>query len=798
MSVNIGTVPVNPDGNNDPQSGWSQSDVMDALEKAFYQMGWNSGTQKNGVPIAVLFPGYDTSTSTDFSKCIQYHYDETPYPDGDDVWERCGGGAITATSRRNRYFYVTNSGTVSYQIAEELIPTSYGQSSNIITVNYMGDNFTTGTKLTYNGQGTDVIGGLSSGNVYYMRRVSDNTITLHDTAAHATANTNIQTVSQTNLPDPLRFKTDAQTNPAITINRGDFMRFYTHATTDGGDFRVCDFTAGASYASDRHYHDTTNNTDSARGVSGNGTYATPYLWDTMYVYQTENEVFDPTQIAGVGQQRLYAYGYANSVNANLKGTITVNAAFNNNNGNSNWLTYWKYTVPASGSRSELKLRIYRDDYSTNAGEVSGIMICSEATGWSDNEVFTIPGTAIGGLSPANDIVFGTNAWTSGTNGTPSILTTNLGSGANMFQKHPDGGYGVLRLENDSGKKFGHTYWGFALSASNNYTLTIQSGSGWSYLNRLGKHFKYEANQEGYFGCFQGDVGLDCQSGSNLHRNDYAYHSTHQYATSSGPTNYAMKIRYYKAQAPQDANFAVVQFLQTINSIDIPFFTFTLNKGANFGANIWDHDKVWNGAYTQYATSDIDNGSTGSAKSNWIETRYTTPGYHYSNSGPHHEPPGATSLAREANYGYLRTPGDQFIADTRYVSNIDASNSSSYDQVYTYFRSSAYDKYTNTDNREYNYANRIGTIGVGYHKPIKGLPINNQLVPCPFYMPDDFVMIQAELTPGATIFRTGDTVTISGSEVYTIIVADNLVNQTGLDEVVNNTANGMIFAARTTG
>ena len=211
----------------------------------------------------------------------------------------------------------------------------------------------------------------------------------------------------------------------------------------------------------------------------------------------------------------------------MKGTITLNPAYNSNNANYNNKTYWKYTVPAvSGGRSELKLRIYRDDYSTNAGEVSGILICNEATGWSDGDPFTIPGTAIGGLSPANDIVFGTNAYTSGTNGTPSILTTSLGSGVNMFQKHPDGHYGVLRLENDGSKKFGVTYWGFALSSENMYQLTIASGADWSYLNRLGKHFKYNTSYEGHFGCFDGDEGLDHQSGPALTRDNYNNHNWH--------------------------------------------------------------------------------------------------------------------------------------------------------------------------------------------------------------------------------------------------------------------------------
>ena len=806
MTVNKGEVPVNPNGSNEPQEGWTQAHVMDALEKVFYQMGWNSGTQKNGVPIAVLFPGYDTSSSDDFNKCIRYDTDAPSHPEGNGVWGRCGGAALTATQRRTRYFYITNAGTQSYEIAEEIEPiNNQTVNNNVITVNYMGDNLTTGTKLTYNGQGTAVLPQLSSGNVYYMRRVSDNQISLHDTASNAqdpSGTAGIQSVTALYNTDPLRFRTDAQTNPAITMYVGDDVYFYTHATTDGGDFRVCDFTAGSSYSSDRHYHDATNNTDANHDVTGTGAWLDPYYWDTRSFNQTENEVFDPTQLTDVGYQGVYAYGYANSANPLMKGTITLNPVFNSNNANWTNKTYWKYTVPAvSGGRSELKLRIYRDDYSTDAGEVSAIMICSEATGWTDNEVFTIPGTAIGGASPANDIEFGinTNETSTGTaDGKCSILTTDIGSGANMFQKHPDGGYGVLRLENDSGKKFGHTYWGFALHPDN-YQLSIQSGSGWSYLNKLGEHYKLSSSTyEGFFGSFNGEDGLDRQDTySHLHRYNTTYQNKHQYATSGGPTTYPLKIRYYKAQAPQDSNFAVIQFLQTQNQIDIPFFTFSLNKGVNFGANIWDLNKVWNGSYTTFMTQDIEYGSNGQS-SNWVETQYTTPGFHSGSSGPHREPIENTSLAREASYGYLRMPdNDQHVSKTRYVSNIDTGNTNNYNQVYTYFRSSVYDKYTDIDDRVYTYADRLSTVGVGYHKPIKGLPINNSLIPCPYYMPDDFVMIQAEVSPGATKFRTGDTITVSATEIYEIIIADNLVNQTGLDGVSNNTANGMIFAARTT-
>ena len=799
MAVNVGEVPVNPNGSNQAQTGWTQAHVMDAMEKAFYEMGFNSGTQKDGVPIAVLFPGYDTTTSTDFDKCIQYHYDSTPWPNGHDNWARCGGAAITATTRKTRRFYITNSGTQSYEFAEELLPTG-SVSSNIISISgYMDETiFQTGRKLTYNGQGTGVITGLNQGQVYYMRRVGDNEITLHATASAAQSNTGIQACSWTSISDELRFKTDSLgSNIAITISRGDYLYFYTHATTDGGDFRICDFLAGSGYNADRDFHNVDNVRSSTYDVSGSGTYASPYKWETKYWQQTENEYKDPTKtVPNSGYTSLAAYGYANTVNANLKGTITLNNLFQNN-GSGYASIYYKYTVPASGSRGALKLRIYRSHGGNNDyyGAISGIHICSEATGWTDNESFTIPGTAIGGASPANDIVFGTNAWTSGTNGTCNILTTNIGSGANMFQKHPDGHYGVLRLENDANKTYGHTYWGFALSASNMYQMVIQSGSGWSYLNRLGKHFVYNSGYEGHFGSFNGDMGMDYQNGNNnLHRSSYTNHIVHSYAYSSQPTNYPLKIRYYKAQAPQDTNFAVIQFIQTINSVDQVYFTFSLPKGSGYGSNVWDLNEVWNGTYNEYRTNRSYSGSS----NDWVKTIYHTPGYHWSNSGPHTQPVSSSSLAREANYGYLRSTVGHSVIETRYGTNIDRSNNNEEDNVYQYYRIDAYDKYESGDGDILVKINGTKSPGVDYYKPLKGLPISNHIVPCPYYLPDDFVIIQAAVTPGATEFRVGDTITVSGSEVYTIITADEYNNQTGLDGVDSNTACGVIFAARTTG
>ena len=578
MTVNIGTELVNS-GN----SGWTNLDVMNALEKVFYDMGWNSGTQKDGVPIALIYPGgYTTGssvTSSVYNSMINTHTDATPTINGSSFWGRCGGAPLATVNVKYRYFYVTNTGTTSYQVAEWIEPSNFGVNTNVITSSHrIGENLGTGTKLTYNGGlggnggASAIISGLSGNSVYYMRRITDQTFSLHPTANDAQNNTNIVTCTSTSLTNPVRFQTDAQTNPNITVGRGDRMYFYTYDMTQG-NFRICDFATGSSYAADRTFHSTANlsNATQQAVVSGTGTYSSPFIWNTSYVNQTENEVLDPTQISGTGFTGITAYGYANDTHASLKAEIAINPQLAGASSYAN--TYWKYTVTGAAGdaantgtgRTDLKLRIYRDDYSTDYGEITGILICNEATGWSDNDVFTIPGTAIGGASPANDIVFGANNYVSGTNNTPNMLTTNLGAGANMFQKSNDGRYGVLRLENDSSKKFGVTYWGFALS-SDNYNLTISSGSGWSYLNRFGKHFAYDSSYEGAFGAFNGDMGLDYQVTHNTLQSSTSgnYRNYHQITTNSGPTNYALKIRYYKAQAPQDTNFSVIQFISTIN------------------------------------------------------------------------------------------------------------------------------------------------------------------------------------------------------------------------------------------
>ena len=86
----------------------------------------------------------------------------------------------------------------------------------------------------------------------------------------------------------------------------------------------------------------------------------------------------------------------------MKGEIRVNPRASSNSG---WDPYWKYTVPANGGRSELKLRVYRDV--SQSSELEGITIHSVGSGWTNGDTFTIPGDQVGGQTPSDDINFGT-------------------------------------------------------------------------------------------------------------------------------------------------------------------------------------------------------------------------------------------------------------------------------------------------------------------------------------------------------------------------------------------------------
>ena len=92
-----------------------------------------------------------------------------------------------------------------------------------------------------------------------------------------------------------------------------------------------------------------------------------------------------------------------------------------------------------------------------------------------------------------------------------------------------------------------------------------------------------------------------------------------------------------------------------------------------------------------------------------------------------------------------------------------------------------------NNNQYYTVKRLPDT-TNFNAVIKGLPLSVKIAPVPYYLPNDFAMIDFDVsTPQANI-QQGDTITVSNNEVYTIITGS--YNQT-------SRTRGILFCARTT-
>jgi hypothetical protein len=763
---------------NNGNTGWTRTDVMDALETVFANLGYNGGTNTTGVPSSVQSP--TGSRTTGF---------ETSAPD------------LGSKTYGSHYYEVSSIGTTAYRLLKKhtvYTYTSGGANSVDDTIRFNSRHgLSTGTPLVWGPGESDNnknINGLTFDTTYYAIVVDSEKIKLAANAVDAGNGVAIDLLYGNIWSDSaalgsslsyFRDLDDAQfDNRTITIETGDILYFILNDTS-GGQLAFCGGTDSydanklLSNSSYKNFYSRSSNGSVPSDPSASGTMT----WNTYYWNQSEDERNLPdeqipfvfrsnTEYSGTNNYGLYNYIYASDTNASMKGQIVV---LPSNNSNSNISNYYKYTVPASGGRSELKLRVYKN---TSSFAPSQILITSIGSGWTDGETFTIPGDQMGGSTPTDDISFGvsTPETLNGANdGVCQIMITTLGAGSNLYQKSKtNGAFGVLKVVNDAAKNYGTSYYGIGLS-NNNYDLYISSGNHWNWMNRYGTNSNVD-DGDSEFGYYSGQLGLDRSSVNYIDSYDSS-HTNFRFASTSTPTAYPLSIRVYRAQNPQDTNFAIIQFCQTINGIIVPYGTFSIHNGNTFGSSLWDLDNVYLGTIGVYDTGTRS-----------VSTDYISPGYYYSSyARPGNEPVGNYSIARESSYGFFRDPDYSGSAKTSYACNIDTENNENTNQTMTYYRNSTYDQY---DGKSID-------ANADYYKPIKGLPVSHNTIPCPYYLPDDFVMLQFSTNPGATVFRPGDTVTVSASEIYEVMLAGYQTSQNGLDDVPNNSSIGMLFLARTT-
>jgi len=493
------------------------------------------------------------------------------------------------------------------------------------------------------------------------------------------------------------------------------------------------------------------------------------------------------------------------------GTITGSSYTRENNGSGNYFTYSDVRQSSSsgiGTGASFSIQRYNGAAFPNSGNNS-IYVNRPGYGYTSGEVIQISAADIGGsANGAIGIAVTVNISAVGYGTTNAFFAKDLGGGISGTP------WGVLKLQHQAGKKYGNTYYGFqVVNYNSNYT---------SYGNPTGFALKFASGSDfhpytvtnnanlgiGYSSRFCGN-GLDdgvltlgawppSSSSLQLNSNDGAsavpsksYKFRSQFASS---LNYPLNINIYRSAI--DTNFAVISFAQPgIPAVQLStnsFCTFFIHK---YSSTLWDLDNVFLEGITQIV------GET--ENSNYPAVRFTS--WIGGNAGGGDYTTGSKRAWRAAEAGYmipgaLGTKGYQLnsrYASTTYLraynTGIDSDNGSAAasSNVRIYNRNSSDINQTVKLGTAINYtgddeSNQSVTSSSNYNAVIKGIPLSAVMVPSPYYLPDDFVFIDFDSATDQQIIQQGDTVTVSGGEVYTVITGS--YNQT-------TRTRGILFCAR---
>lgn len=452
-----------------------------------------------------------------------------------------------------------------------------------------------------------------------------------------------------------------------------------------------------------------------------------------------------------------------------------------------------YDVPVattSGIGTGATFEVYR-----SGGTVNTIYVNRPGYGYTDGEYVTLSAEDIGG-SGNGAVAIGITVAVDG-----GATPVGYGSTNQFFDKNftpasdSTRPWGVLKQDFDTNKRFGVTYRGF--KTYDDYRMSLYAGSSF---------FPYDVdsttNKGGnYRDSFRGTELLDIYdtSSSNFNSLDYNtdnytqigafYDNIFRYATSNSPTTHDLKLNIYRSSI--DPTFAVLSFNQpsisgTLN--DSTFSTFIIH---NFNSVLWDLDEVFSAGITFISPKDTLNSSNGNtavlgfntiivgnnntSSNNTLSTRTAEAGWSQIYGQSH-------SGTKAQNYNIASS-------QTNYTSSTGTGginyNNQTNMEATIYSRTGEFKDEGQLTNNSNTYGNRYPITT--YRSVIKGIPINGNLIPCPYYMPDDFVLIDLKLAASGQDILQGDTITISGSEVYTVI--------TGSYNKYNETA-GIFFCART--
>ena len=356
----------------------------------------------------------------------------------------------------------------------------------------------------------------------------------------------------------------------------------------------------------------------------------------------------------------------------------------------------------------------------------------------------------------------------------SYGTTHNGFYAKNIHANNSYPYGVLRHKIQDNKKYGVTYRAFSAQSLTQIEMASgpffhpkdadPSGSGLQHGGSPGS----SGNVPRFCGEYHLDVGWGFNdSYGTEYPNPKSSRFLGQDATQTvaSSNNYQLDLNVYRSGI--DTNFCVMSYRQpTLSSTKLRDNTFYTWIPHNFTTPIWDLDNVCLGGITRI--------EPGTSENQQVQLVIETMNY-------------GSAQNAQYNLRIAEAPYDRLNdgIQSTYVSNLAIGSPDSYTYSYNpkiYNRDSTYDTNGNTG------AGATVTVNAAanYNAVIKGIPLNAMMVPSPYNMPEDFGLIDFAYDAPSVNIQQGDTITIDGTEVWTVI--QGCYNQT-------TTTRGLLFCGR---
>jgi hypothetical protein len=411
----------------------------------------------------------------------------------------------------------------------------------------------------------------------------------------------------------------------------------------------------------------------------------------------------------------------------------------------------------------------------SSGPIIAIYVNRPGVGYTDGEVVQISPEDIGG-SANGAVGIAITLFVAGRSSPIGYGTTTAfyDKDVNVGSSNP---WGTLRHTIEPNKKFGDTYRVFQVTSSN--TLSEHVGS--SFHPWDGRNTSNGGN--GYENRLSGNTLFDIPYTFSAFNAIYFANNANQMSnvrqtslTFANSNAFKLDLNIFRSGI--DPNFAVFSYRHPdISSLRLRDNTYATFFFHNFTTSLWDLDNLFLGGITEIIPNPSDSSVVNLEFRTHIDGETSTSGFSYIPS------------KRCAEFGYSSWTNQY---SSLYLSSFYGSNSapltsdSRNPRIYLRNNSTT----SNRGNGGYfdgiTYIDRLPSE-TNFNAVIKGIPLNTNMIPCPYYIPDDFVLIDFDYATPSTNIQQGDTITISGSEVYTVITGS--YNQT-------TRTRGILFCART--